>query len=185
MNHSDTTVTTSESGALTGADKLLGFRRISLWRAATIVCLILLAFALATGMSLFEQFKAQTAHLQKQLLSVPQIRYLAVLTDAKAAPGLLVTLDPSEAALVLQRLGSVVEGREDSLQLWALPAAGRARSLGLLASGARTLRIPLVEGALRDAVQLGVSVESKGGVEDDHGPSGALLFQGAWIQKAL
>ena len=185
MNNSPTQVTPAQAGARTDADTLLGFRRISLWRAATIVCLILLGFALATGMSMFEQFKAQIAHLQKQLLSVPQIRYLGVLTDTKGAPALLVTQDPSEATLALQRLGSVVEGREDSLQLWALPAAGRPRSLGLLASGAKTLRIPVTESALRDVPQLGVSVESKGGVEDEHGPSGPLLFQGAWIQKAL
>jgi anti-sigma-K factor RskA len=165
--------------------RVLGFRPLSWWRAATVVCVILLVFAAATGMSMMEQFKAQMAHLQKQLVSVPQIKYLAVLTDAQGAAALLVTLDPSEPTLALQRVGSIKEGREDSLQLWALPASGAPRSLGLLASGSQTLRIPATEKDLRDVPQLGVSVESKGGVEDSHGPSGPWLLKGAVVQKAL
>ena len=164
--------------------RVFGLYPVTWWRSATILCVILLGFAGATGMSMFEQFKAQIAHLQKQLVTVPQIKYIAVLTDVQGAPGLLVTLDPTQNALVLQRLGNVVEGREESLQLWALPSSGRARSLGLLGS-AKTLRIPATESDLRDIPQLGVSVESKGGVEDAQGPGGELLFRGALIQKAL
>lgn len=155
------------------------------WRVAAIFALILLAVASATAFSLYEQFKAQMAHVQKQLATMPQIKYVAVLTDAQGAPGLLVTLDPSEQVLVLQRLNNVVEGREDSLQLWAMPANAKARSLGLLSVGHKTLRIPATEAQLRDALHLGVSAESKGGVDDAHGPSGTLIFKGAVIQKAL
>ena len=71
-----------------------------------------------------EQFKAQLVHLQAKLKSVPQVRYVAVLLDDKAAPALLVTFAPQEGALQLQRLNAVKEGREDSMQLWALPAGG-------------------------------------------------------------
>lgn len=174
----------NDNGNATHTGRVLGLHPITWWRGATILCLILLAFAAATSLSMFEQFKAQIAHLQKQLVSVPQIKYIAVLTDAQGAAGLLVTLDPAQNALVLQRLGNVVEGREESLQLWAMPGAGSPRSLGLLGSS-KTLRIPATEGDLRGAAQLGVSVESKGGVEDAQGPSGAMLFKGAVIQKAL
>ena len=166
------------------SDRVLGLHPLTWWQSATILCVILLVFAGAMGVSMFEQFKAQVAHLQKQLVTAPQIKYIAVLTDAQGAPGLLVTLDPTQPTLALQRLGSTVEGREESLQLWALPTSGRARSLGLLGSS-KTLRIPASESDLRDIPLLGVSVESKGGVEDAQGPSGELLFKGALVQKAL
>ena len=166
------------------AERVLGLRPIAWWRGIAIFCVILLVFAAATSLSMFEQFKAQIAHLQKQLVTVPQIKYISVLTDSQGAAGLLVTLDPTQNVLVLQRLGNVVEGREESMQLWALPASGKARSLGLLGSS-KTLRIPAAESDLRDIPQLGVSVESKGGVEDAQGPSGELLFRGALVQKAL
>ncbi len=159
-------------------------RAARLWRAATIFLVIVLAFMAATGVSMFEQFKAQIAHLHKQLVTVPQIKYIAVLTDAQAQPALLVTMDPQERALVLQRVGKVMEGREESLQLWAVPATGRPRSLGLLGSN-KTLRIPAAETDLQAVPQLGVSVEPKGGVADDRGPSGTMLFKGALLQKAL
>ena len=122
------------------AERVLGLRPIAWWRGIAIFCVILLVFAAATSLSMFEQFKAQIAHLQKQLVTVPQIKYISVLTDSQGAAGLLVTLDPTQNVLVLQRLGNVVEGREESMQLWALPASGKARSLGLLGSS-KTLRI--------------------------------------------
>lgn len=159
-------------------------RTAKLWRAATIFCVIVLAFTAATGVSMFEQFKAQIAHLHKQLVTVPQIKYIAVLTDSQAQAFLLVTMDPQERVLVLQRVGNVTEGREESLQLWAMPATGRVRSLGLLGAS-KTLRIPATEADLQSVPQLGVSVEPKGGVADERGPSGAMLFKGALLQKAL
>ncbi len=184
MNTDSSDTISLSSDSSTGAKRVLGLYPITWWRSATILCVILLVFAGATGLSMFEQFKAQVTHLQKQLVVVPQIKYIAVLTDAQGAPGLLVTLDPTQPTLVLQRLGNVVEGREESLQLWALPASGRVRSLGLVGSS-KTLRIPASESDLRDVLQLGVSVESKGGVEDAQGPGGEFLFRGALVQKAL
>lgn len=155
------------------------------WRALSIFLAIVVAFAVATGMSMFEQFKAQIDHLQKQLLAKPQIKYLSVLHDAQGLPALLVTFDPTEKQLVLQRLGNVVEGREDALQLWAFSTQGQPRSLGLLARGVKTLRLASDESQLQGVEQLGVSAENIGGVTDARGPSLPWLFKGAWIQKAL
>ena len=62
------------------------------WRAATILCLVLLAVALATGMSMMEQFKAQIQHVQGQLKETAQVKYISVLNDDKHAPALLVTV---------------------------------------------------------------------------------------------
>ena len=134
---------------------------------------------------MFEQFKAQIEHLQTKLQNTSQIKYIAVLLDGKQTPALLVTLDPLDGALQLQRLNSVAEGREDSLQLWALPAAGKPRSLGVLTSSSKTLRLPANDKTLADVPQLAISVESKGGAAPGGEPSLPYLFQGAVVHKAL
>ena len=155
------------------------------WRAATIVCLLVMAIAAAAGASMYEQFKAQLAHLQAQLRSAPQVRYIAVLLDDKRAPAMLVTLDPQERALRLQRLNNVTEGREDTMQLWAMVADGKARSLGILEGRSKTLQLPADDNTLQDVSQLAISVENKGGVTQAQGPRLPYLFTGAVVQKAL
>jgi anti-sigma-K factor RskA len=156
------------------------------WRAATVFCLLLLVFGFTTGWSLFEQFKAQINHLQTQLQGTSQIKYISVLLDAQQAPAMLITIDTHEGAMQLQRLNSVKEGREDTMQLWAVGKVGVApRSLGILGSTGKTLRLAASEEALLDVTQLAISVENKGGVPQAQGPRLPYLFQGAVVQKAL
>ncbi len=155
------------------------------WRAATIFLLLVIAFGAATGMSMFEQFKAQMSYLQKQLLATPQIKYISVLVDEKQAPALLITSDPQDRTLQVQRLNDVKEGREDTMQLWALQADKAPRSLGVLATSGKTLSLPVDQLALDDVTQLAISVEAKGGVSQDAGPRLPYLFTGAVVQKAL
>ena len=155
------------------------------WRAATIFCLLVMAFAAATGVSMYEQFTAQITHLQAKLLNTAQIKYIAVLQDAQQAPAMLVTQDPQEGTLQIQRLNSVLEGREESMQLWALPASGKPFSLGVLTSSGKTLRLPASEKTLAELPQLAISVESKGGAEANNAPLQPYLFKGAVVQKAL
>lgn len=156
------------------------------WRAATVFCLLLLVIGFTSGWSLFEQFKAQLGHLQTQLQGASQIKYIAVLLDAQQAPAMLITVDPHEGAVQLQRLNSVKEGREDTMQLWAVGKVGVApRSLGILGSTGKTLRLAASEEALLDVTQLAISVENKGGVPQAQGPRLPYLFQGAVVQKAL
>jgi anti-sigma-K factor RskA len=155
------------------------------WRAATIACLLILALGVTAGLSMFEQFKAQIAHLQNQLKTTSQIRYIAVLLDEQRAPALLVTFDLQDRALQLQRLNTVKEGREDSLQLWALPAGGQPVSLGVLESSGKTLRLPADDKTLVNVPQLAISVENRGGARQGQGPRLPYLFSGAVVQKAL
>ena len=158
------------------------------WRAATIACLVVFAIVAATGMSMYEQLTAQIRHLQTKLQTTPQVKFISVLLDDEGAPALLVTLDPQDKALQVQRLNAVVEGREDTMQIWALSpatAGDKPRSLGILGSKVKTLRIPVVEKDLVNVTQLAISVEDKGGVADAQGPRLPYLFQGAWVQKAL
>ncbi len=155
------------------------------WRAATIFCLILLAVALATGMSMFEQFKAQIQHVQGKLKDTGQVKYIAVLQDEKQAPAMLVTMALQDNALQIQRLNAVSEGREDSMQLWALSDGDPVRSLGVLATKGKTLRLPATERDLASATTLAISVEDKGGAFTGNGPRLPYLFKGSVIQKAL
>ena len=155
------------------------------WRAGAYALLIVVATGVATTMSLFAQFQAQIVHLQSQLAQTTQIAHIAVLLDDKAAPALLVTYAPQEGALQLQRLNAVKEGREDSMQLWALRAGVAPQSLGVVTSKAATLRLPAAATALQGANQLAISVEDKGGVDASKGPRLPYLFQGALVQKAL
>lgn len=155
------------------------------WRAATITCLVLLSVAVTTGFSMFEQFKAQVQHLQGQLKDTAQIKYIAVLVDTNQAPAVLVTMALQDNALQLQRLNAVTEGREDSMQLWALSDGDPARSLGVLESKGKTLRLTATERDFASATRLAISVEDKGGVTQAKGPRLPYLFTGAVVQKAL
>ena len=155
------------------------------WRATAIACLVLLAVALATGMSMFEQFKAQIEHVQSKLKDTAQVKYIAVLTDDKHAPALLVTMALQDTAIQIQRLNAVSEGREDSMQLWALSEGDPVRALGVLQTKGKTLRIPVTERDLASATTLAISVEDKGGALPGNGPRLPYLFMGSVIHKAL
>jgi anti-sigma-K factor RskA len=79
-------------------------RRVSpWWRALAYVLAIVLGLVIASAMSMFEQFKAQIGHMQKQLQVVSQIKSISVLTDELRAPVMLTTQDPRELTLQLQR----------------------------------------------------------------------------------
>lgn len=155
------------------------------WRLATLACLILLAIATASGMSMFEQFKAQLSHLQTKLKSVPQLKYIAVLHDDRQQPAQLITFDPQDGFVQIQRLNDVTEGPEESLQLWALDDRGQALSLGVVTPKIKTAQLPASDKILSQASALAISVENKGGVEPGQPPRLPYLFTGVLIQKAL
>ena len=154
------------------------------WRAAAIAGLLVLVLAATASVSMYEQFTAQVRFLQQQLKGTPQIKYIAVLLDDKQAPALLATLDPQDATLEIQRLNDVREGREDTMQLWALQPGAQPYSLGILQSAATTLRLPVTEAVLAKATGLAISVENKGGAEAKQGPRLPYLLTGALVQKA-
>lgn len=158
---------------------------IAWWRAATIACLLVIAILIATGVSMFEQLKSQIYHLQTQLQATAQIRSIAVLLDVSQAPAMLITLDPLERALRIQRLNGLTEGRADIMQLWALHANDQPRSLGFLASGGKTVQLPASEKTLLGVDELAISVEDKHATTPRSEPSLPYLFKGVVVQKAL
>ncbi|MFZ2307315.1 MAG: anti-sigma factor [Rhodoferax sp.] len=155
------------------------------WRAATIALLVLASIAAAAGASMFAQFQAQIEHVQSQLKATAQVKYVAVLFDDKQAPAMLVTMNLQDNEMQIQRLNAVTEGREDSMQLWALSEGDPVRSLGVIGSKSKTLRLPATERDFASATTLAISVEDKGGARPGNGPRLPYLFKGSVIQKAL
>ena len=160
-------------------------RTSKLWLGISVVLALVLLVGAATTASMYVQLKAQIVHLQERLALTPQVRYVSVLLDAQELPALLVTMDPQAGVLQVQRLNEVKEGREDSMQLWALDGDKPPRSLGVIESKFKTLQLPANAVALDGVTQLAISVENRGGVPEAVGPRLPYLFQGWLIQKAI
>lgn len=130
------------------------------------------------------QLRSQVQTAQAALAATPQIQYVAVLADEKADASMLVTFDPKHHSLVLQRVGNFQEGSDKSLQLWALPPQGGPRSLGVLGQD-KLLRLTAGPAQVEAVPTLAISLEPKGGVPGETGPTGPVLFKGALIRRDL
>lgn len=155
------------------------------WRALAIFLALAMMLGWAASTSMIEQLKSQVQHTQAKLGEVPQVRYVSVLMDDQQLPALLVTLDPKQGNLQIQRLNEVKEGREDTMQLWAVDGDKPARSLGVITSKFKTLQMPIEEAALSGITELAISVEAKGGVSQAYGPRLPYLFKGWLVQKSI
>jgi len=155
------------------------------WLALSIFLALVLAVAAAAASSMFIQLQAQIAHLEHKLQQQAQIRQIAVLLDAQQQAAMLVTHDPSTQVLQLQRLNAVREGREDSMQLWAVREGQAPQSLGVVSSGVQTPQLTVQAGQLQGVQTLAISVENKGGVPNAQGPRLPWLFTGALVNKAM
>ena len=164
------------------------WRNLLVWRGAAAAGAIATLAAVVVGVQVNGGLRATTgaqiAALQQQLQATPQIQYVAVLADDKAAASMLVTFDPKNNQLVLQRVGGFQEGADKSLQLWALPPAGGPRSLGVLGQD-KLLKLAAGEADVRQVPALAISLEPKGGVPSETGPTGPVLFKGELIQRML
>jgi anti-sigma-K factor RskA len=161
-------------------------RKVSpLWRARAVVLSLAMLLMWAATASMIEQLKSQVQHTQAKLIELPQVRYVSVLMDEQQRPALLMTLDPIQGNLQLQRLNDVKEGREDTMQLWAVNGDQPPRSLGVITSKFKTMQMPATEEALAGATELAISVEAKGGVPEAQGPRLPYLFKGWLVQKSI
>jgi anti-sigma-K factor RskA len=160
------------------------FRSLALWRGAAGAGALATVLAVVTAVGLRDDLGAQIGELQAALSAQPQIEYVAVLNDEQASASMLVTFDPKNKKLTLQRVGGYQEASDKSLQLWALPPGAAPRSLGVL-SQEKLLQLAAGEGDVREVPALAISLEPKGGVPSESGPTGPVLFKGALIQKML
>ena len=126
-----------------------------------------------------QSLSQQNVQLASQVQASPEIRYVAMLADEKSAPSMLVTFDPKHNTLTLKRVGDYKEGEEKSLQLWALPTGGAPQSLGVLPQGG-VVKLTAAENQVQ-VPALAISLEPKGGVPGDRGPTGPVLFKGAVV----
>jgi anti-sigma-K factor RskA len=159
---------------------------LNLWRGLSSMGVGVAAVALMVSVSLNSintRLGGEVQELTAKLSATPEIQYVAVLADDKAAASMLVTFDPKSKRLTLKRVGGFQEQADKSLQLWALPQAGGAKSLGVL-GGDAVLRLTAA-GSDVNAPTLAISLEPKGGVPSAGGPTGPVLFKGALIETAL
>ena len=187
-NEAQAMLATRQTGAREAAAASVGLggwlRSLTLWRGAAAAGALATVLAVVTGLNLRQQLGSEVQQLQARLLATPQIEYVAVLADDQSAASMLVTFDAKNKKLTLQRVGGYQEAGDRSLQLWALPATGGPRSLGVLGQD-RVLRLTAGEGEVREVPTLAITLEPKGGVPSAGGPTGPVLFKGALIRKAL
>jgi anti-sigma-K factor RskA len=157
---------------------------LALWRGLSAAGALATVIAVVVAVNVKDQWGAEVRSLQARLQAVPEVKYVAVLADDQANASMLVTFDPKSNKLTLQRVGSYQEASDRSLQLWALPPKGGPRSLGVL-GGDKVLRLTAAENDVREVPMLAISLEPKGGVPSEGGPTGPVVFKGVLIQKSL
>ncbi|MGZ3238512.1 MAG: anti-sigma factor [Burkholderiaceae bacterium] len=115
-------------------------------------------------------------------LAAPVANYVATLSDDKAQPIAVVTGDIKHHQLIIKVLSRQSIAADKSLELWAVPKVGNPRSLGLLAdNGIMTLQLP--DNTTPESIPLlAVTLEPKGGSPNPNGPTGPIVFKGAWVQ---
>ena len=155
------------------------------WRALSIFLLLVAMLGWAFGASMYEQFKAQIHHLEAKLVEIPQVREVAVLLDDAQAPAMLLTYDPKNQKLQIQRLNEGKEGREQALHVWAMAEGDTPRMLGVLTNKYKTQQLDVPTQALEGARALAISVENKDRGPRDGKPRQPLLFKGWLVQKAI
>ena len=159
---------------------------LNLWRGLSSMGVGVAAIALMVGVNLNSinaKLGGEVQELNAKLSATPEIQYVAVLADDNAAASMLVTFDPKTQRLTLKRVGGFQTAADKSLQLWALPQAGGAKSLGVLGNDA-VIKLAAT-GSDINVPLLAISLEPLGGVPSSGGPTGPVLLKGALIQTAL
>ncbi|AGW91683.1 membrane protein [Ralstonia pickettii DTP0602] len=141
------------------------------WRGAAAAMALVAVVAIGLGVRLAQQGEAAPAEI------------VAVLNDDRAQPAMLVSWDAGARSLIVRRLDHLALSERQVLQLWALPAGGKPRSLGVIG---RAPEVRLALAQLPEAVPaLAVSIEPPGGSPNADGPSGPVVFKGPVIHSRL
>lgn len=112
----------------------------------------------------------------------PQVQQVATLLDDKAQTALVVAADARHARIDVRVADNVKVPDDRTLQLWAITAAGKTRSLGILPDN-RHASLRLDQRAVGpDVMLLAISLEPKGGSPDPNAPTGPVLYKGAWVK---
>ncbi|MEN9866491.1 MAG: hypothetical protein RL748_2081 [Pseudomonadota bacterium] len=115
----------------------------------------------------------------------PLTSYVATLSNDQAQTVAVVSADANKRQLLVKLIGGQSLTPQQSLQLWAVPKQGNPVSMGVLAmEGAANgqLVLPLPDNVTPQTIPLlAISLEPKGGSRNPNGPSGPILYKGAWV----
>ena len=163
--------------------------KLGFWRGATGTAALAAVLGAWVAVGIQQSGEQRIAQLQGELQTLAanqtRVEYVAVLTDAQGqtrGPEILVTFDTQRQRLTLQRVGGYQEASDKSLQLWALPPDGKPRSLGVLGDD-KLLQLAASPDAVQQVPALAISLEPKGGVPSERGPTGPVLFSGSLIRS--
>ena len=156
---------------------------VALWRSLAIFFVIVMLLAGSAWLSMYEMMTTHINNLSKRLSDTPVVAHLAVLNNGQGEAGVLITYAPQKQQLRLQRVGSYQEADDRALHLWALPAQGAPRFLGVLGRG-KLERLEVTEQDMKDVPTLAISLEAKNGPAADQ-PRGPVLFKGTLIHNQL
>ena len=114
--------------------------------------------------------------------AVAPASFVAMLADDKGQAEMVITGNAERHQMIVKVVTGQAVAADKSLELWAVPKEGAPRSLGLVAAnGSETL--PLPDNATPQTTPLlAVTLEPKGGSPNPNGPTGPVLFKGAWVQ---
>lgn len=119
--------------------------------------------------------------LTQRVDDAPAIQQVATLLDDKSQAALVVSADTRNQVLLVKAAEGLAVPSDKTLHLWAISKQGKPRSLGILADN-RTARLALdARSTGPDVLLLAISLEPKGGSPDPNGPTGPVLFKGAWV----
>lgn len=141
------------------------------WRGAAAAMAVVAVLSIGIGMQVGQQREAAPAAV------------IAVLNDDHAQPAMLVSWDASARSLIVRRLDHLELTERQVLQLWALPADGKPRSLGVIGRAPQA-RLALAEPPAA-VPALAVSIEPTGGSPSADGPSGPVVFKGPVLHNPL
>ncbi len=111
----------------------------------------------------------------------PMTSFVAMLTDDKSQPVAVVTGDEARRILTMKVVLPQTVAADRSLQLWAVPKSGTPRPLGLVA-GNGSIELPLpIDAGPQSVSLLAISLEQKGGSPNPNGPTGPIVYKGAWL----
>ena len=161
-----------------------GWHSLLLWRAAAFSGVLTSVLLLLNADRLDDRYQTVVAGLQQQLNAAPLIEYVAVLSGDQSGTSILVQFDPKNQRLTLKQTGSSEVSVDKSLQLWALLPNQTPRSLGVL-DRAQVQRIGANLSAIAGVSTLAISLEPRGGVPSERGPTGPVVYQGALLKTVL
>ena len=118
--------------------------------------------------------------LGTNLSDAPTPDRVAVFSDPQAQALWVITAEEDTNALIAETAGVPARDDDRVYQLWALPAEGQPRSLGLLNTAAGRYELPAADditiAALNSSASLAISLEPPGGSPTGL-PTGPVVYQ--------